>query len=179
MSLFIRFLIIEKHDHCHGNDDAIPQNTQPVRNLRKQQESQSGGKNDLGVVVNRDFLCRSVAVRRGHAELSAGCGNACHNQTQKLFPRHRLKGKQQIRQRHHAGKRREEKDDERLILPDLSQTAHHGVCQSGTESAQQPDQRRGQMRIGKAGLDDAERPDKCAQDDQSLFPVQLFPEEEP
>ena len=133
----------------------------------------------MRVIIDGNFLCRCIAVSRSDTELSAGSGKPGQNQDQQLLPGHRHIGKDQIGECDNAGKGREEKDDISFVGTDLPQTAHHGVRNAGSQSAQKPDQRGEEVCICKAGLDYKEAADECANHDKSLFPVEFFFQENP
>ena len=59
----------------HGDNNTISNKAHPVGDLGKENEAEHCAEKDLGIIINRDFICWGVVIGGGNRKL-ASCGTS-------------------------------------------------------------------------------------------------------
>ena len=71
---------VQEIEYGHTADGRIPQKAEQIGNIAKQAKTDDSRKNDLRIVVNRDFPGGGKAISCGDGELAAGSTETGSNQ---------------------------------------------------------------------------------------------------
>ena len=119
--------VVEEHTNGYAANDEIANQTEGVRKLTEQDQSEQRCKDDLRIIKYGDFPCRCVGIRCCNRKLSACGAQPCKQKKTELLQRHRVVEQQQIGQAYQTGEGGKEEHNERSALAVQAELSHHGV----------------------------------------------------
>ena len=77
MYIILLSMCVYKINNRHRYDDYVAGEAEPVGDLCKKNKAEKGGKEDLGVFVDGDFVGGGVIVGGGYGKLTTGGTASC------------------------------------------------------------------------------------------------------
>lgn len=149
--------------------DPIAQKAESIGDLAEEEKAQQGGKDDLGIVIDRDFPGRGKGIGGGDAELAAGPEHAAEQQPQKLHGAWHGEVHQGQGQQGQAGKDGEKEDHKGAGRAMGGGAPEAGIGRTGGNAARRPHQGGEQLQIGRGWFDDQQASAKGPQNHQQLL----------
>ena len=171
--LFTSVFIIKIHYNCRSTDDQISQDTEYIRPLPQDQKSHKGRKQNLRIIKNRKFFCRSIIIGLRHKNLTACTSKSSCYHSCRLPPFHRGKISDNKWQRYQTGKSGEKHDHQFTIHAPFSQNAHIGIGCTGSRTSKHADQGSRICHIS-CGFDDKQCSNKSYYNGNPLKQCQSF-----